>query len=146
MKTIRTWVYALLKYQDQLVVIRKWRWPFTGLYDMPGGWTDHWEWNYEALQREIQEEVWLKQDEFKIEELLTVVEDFVQHEWEWEHKDEHLIGIIYKANITKQDFDLSYIENGWDANGLMLMKLDDVDLPKTNMLVKALEKYKTISI
>jgi 8-oxo-dGTP pyrophosphatase MutT (NUDIX family) len=32
----------------------------TGLWDIPGGWVDHWEELKEALKREIYEEMWLE--------------------------------------------------------------------------------------
>lgn len=140
MKTIRTWVYAILKHKDSIVVIEKWRWPFTWSYDLPWGKIEHWEENYISLQREIEEEIGLNKNDFNIEHLLTVEEDFVQHIWEWEKKDEHLIAIVYLANITVDNFDLNYIETWWDADWMILMKLDDNELPKTNILKKALKK------
>jgi len=140
MKTIRTGSYAILKYKGSIVVIKKWRWPFTGLYDLPWGKIEHGEGNYESLQREIEEEVGLNYKDFNIESLLTVEEDFTKHEWEWEQKDEHIIAIVYLVNITVDNFNLSYIEKWWDANGIILMKLNDTDLPKTNILKKALIK------
>ena len=56
MKTIRAWVYALLKYKENIVVILKKRWPFTGMYDLPGGKIEHWENHISALKRELEEE------------------------------------------------------------------------------------------
>ena len=140
MKTIRTWVYAILKYKDSIVVIKKWRWPFTWCYDLPWGKIEHWEENYISLQREIEEEIGLNKNDFNIERILTAEEDFVQHIWKWEKKDEHLIAIVYLANIIVDDFDFSYIEKWWDADWMILMKLDDSALPKTNILKKALKR------
>lgn len=140
MKTIRTWVYALLKYKDNIVVIKKWRGPFTGLFDLPGWKIEHWEKNLVSLQREIEEEVWLKNSDFVIEKLLSVEEDFVQHIWEGQEKDEHIIAIVYEVRILKQDFDLSYVEKLWDANGLQLISLRDWNIPVTPILKKILDK------
>ena len=98
MKTIRTWVYAILKYKENIVVILKKRWPFIGLYDLPWGKIEHWENHIFSLKRELEEEIWLNENDFQIKRLLTVEEDFVQHIWEWEEKVEHIIAIIYENN------------------------------------------------
>ena len=65
MKTIRTWIYAILKYKENIVVILKKRWPFTGLYDLPGGKIEHWENHISALKRELEEEAQLSANEWK---------------------------------------------------------------------------------
>lgn len=142
MKIMRTWVYAILKYKDSIVVIRKWRGPFIWLYDLPGWKIEHSEKNVESLEREIIEEVWLNKGDFQIERLLSVEEDFVQHVWEWEEKDEHIIWIVYLVHIKIDNFDLSYIEQWWDAKVLKLIQINDKETPKTNILKKALEKIR----
>lgn len=139
-KTIRTWVYALLKYKNNIVVIKKWRGPFKWLYDLPGWKIEHWEKNINSLEREIIEEVWLIGGEFNIERILTVEEDFVKHVWQWEKKDEHIIAIVYSVQITKDNFNLDYIEEWWDANWLELISINDKNIPKTNVLQKVLDK------
>ena len=143
MKTIRTWVYALLKYKDSIVVIKKGRWPFTWLYDLPGWKIEHGEENRNSLFREIEEEVWLKRGEFVIGQLLTVEEDFVKHVWEWEEKDEHIIAIVYLVEIKVDNFNFDYVEKWWDANGMVLMDISDKISPKTNILQKAIDRYST---
>ena len=140
-KTIRTWVYALLKYKDKILVIKKWRWPFKGLYDLPWWKIEHWEKNLDSLKREIEEEVWLKNEDFKIKKLLSVEEDFVKHTWKGEQKDEHIIVIVYLVEIIKENFDLNYIEKWWDSDWLKLISLDNQDTPKTNILQKILKEY-----
>lgn len=144
MKTIRTWVYAILKYKNDIVVIKKWRGPFTWLYDLPWWKIEHGEKNIESLEREIIEEVGLKKWDFIIEKLITVEEDFVQHIWQWEEKDEHIIAIIYLVNILKDNFNLNYIEQWWDANWLKLISINDKINPKTNILEKVISKLHNI--
>ena len=141
MKSIRTWVYAVLTYKDKIVVIEKKRGPFTGMYDLPWGKIEHWEGNVLSLQREVEEEIWLKSNEFNIEKLLTVEEDYTKHVWQGEQKDEHIIGIVYEVQILVDKFDMKYTEKWWDAAGFILMDRNDTDLPKTNILKKALEKF-----
>ena len=120
MKTIRTWVYALVKFNDKIVVILKNRWPFTWMYDLPGGKIEHWEGNIYSLKRELNEELWLEENYYKIEKLLTVEEDFVKHVWEWQQKDEHIIAIVYEVSILNSDFDLNYKEQDWDSSWIKL--------------------------
>lgn len=49
-------VYGLIEDQGRLLVVRKTRGPYIGLYDLPGGRPQHGEPLEEALCREIQEE------------------------------------------------------------------------------------------
>lgn len=139
MKTIRTGVYAILKYKENIVVILKKRWPFTGLYDLPGGKIEHGENNIVSLKREIEEEIWLREKDFKIKRLLSVEEDFIKHIWEWEEKDEHIIAIVYEVEIITDSLNLDFIENWWDSAGLKLISINDLILPKTNILKKILK-------
>ena len=83
MKTIRTWVYAILKYKENIVVILKKRWPFTGLYDLPGGKIEHWENHIFSLKRELEEEIWLHENDYEvniISENLNL--DFIENGWD----------------------------------------------------------------
>ncbi len=142
MKSIRVWVYALLKYKDKILVIKKGRGPFTWMYDLPGGKIEHWEWNIDSLKREISEEIWLQDNDFKIEAILSVEEDFIRHVYEWEPKDEHLIAIVYTVSIINKNFNRKYIEKWWDANGFISINIQDNILPKTPILIKILNKFK----
>ncbi len=142
MKSIRVWVYAIMKYENTILVIKKWRGPFTWMYDLPGGKIEHWERNIDSLKREIFEEIWLHDNDFKIEKILSVEEDFIQHIYEWEIKDEHIIAIIYLVNIINNNFDKKYVEKWWDANGFIAMNIQDSLLPKTPILKKALDQLK----
>ena len=141
-KTIRIWVYGLLRYRDKIIVIKKGRGPFKGLYDLPWWKIEHWETNIESLKRELKEEVWLKENDFEIEKLLTVEEDFIKHNWEWKEKDEHIIAIIYVVNLLTDDFNLNYIENWWDSSWIKLINIDDDNILKTNVLKKAIIRIK----
>ena len=49
-------VYAIIKRNNQILVIRKARGPYTGLYDLPGGTPEDSETPEETLKREIKEE------------------------------------------------------------------------------------------
>lgn len=138
-KSIRTWVYWLVQYKDKIIVIKKGRWPFTWLYDLPGGKIEHWEKNKDSLKRELQEELWLLENDFEIQKLLTVEEDFVKHIWKWEEKDEHIIAIVYLVKIILGNIDFSYVEKWWDAKWFSLIEKNDTKISKTNFLKRVLE-------
>ena len=140
MKNIRTWVYAILKFKDKIVIVKKARWPFIGLYDLPWWKIKHLEWNKAALKREILEETWLKKKDYNIEKLFTVEEDFYKHYWKEKFKDEHMVAVIYLVNILKDEIDLDFFESWWDSNWLKLIDIDDKHTPKTHILSKVLKK------
>lgn len=141
MKTIRIWVYALVKFLDKIVVIKKSRWPFTWLYDLPWWKIEHSEKNIDALKREIYEELWLKEKDYKIIKLLSVAEDFVKHIWQWQEKDEHIIAIVYQIEILKNDFNIKHIDKDWDSEWIHLLSKDEKNIKKTNILEKIIRDY-----
>lgn len=142
MKSIRTWVYGLMYMEDKILVIKKWRWPFIWLYDLPGWKIEHREKNIESLKREISEETWLFEVDFEIKKLFTIQETFVEHIWEWEQKDQHLIFIIYLVEILKKDINLDFLDIDWDAKWLKFIDIYDTTTPKTDALEKALLLFK----
>ena len=137
MKTIRTWVYAFIEFEWKIVVIKKSRWPFTGKYDLPWWKIEHWESNIDSLKRELNEELWLNEKDFKIEKLLTIEEDFVKHIWNKEEKYEHIIAIIYKIILIK-NIDLTFKENNWDSSWIYLIE-NIKSINNTNILNKLLK-------
>lgn len=136
MKNIRTWIYALLEYKNQFILIKKSRGPFRGLYDLPGGKIEHWERHIATLLREIHEEVWIKKDVISIEGLYDIWECFVSHIWQWQEKDEHIIAIIYKVKIIWEDLDVNFIENWWDAEWFVLVNKKSCEYPVTPIAKK----------
>ena len=120
---------------------KKKRGPFTGLYDLPGWKIEHWENHIFSLEREIKEEIWLKPFEISIESVLTVEEDFVNHIWEGQPKNEHIIAIIYIVKVLNDGLNINFIEKWWDSGWMKIIKSDDKNLLKTNILNKAIQKY-----
>lgn len=138
-KLIRTWVYSLVEFKNNFVVIKKSRWPFTWLYDLPWWKIEHWENNIDSLKRELNEELWLKESDYKIQKLISVEEDFVKYVWNWEEKDEHIIAIVYLSEITNENFNLNYKEIWWDSSWIILIDKNS-DTWKTSILEKMLNK------
>ena len=140
MKTIRTWVYAILEYQDKIITIQKTRWPFNGMLDMPWGKIEHYEKHLDGLKREIFEETGIWEENFEIIELVWVDEEFVEHIWEWQEKQEHILAIIYRVKIVWENINLDFIEQNGDAWGLVLIEKNDKIHKKTPILERVLEK------
>ena len=138
MKTQRIWVYGLCEFDWKIVAIQKKRGPFTGKLDLPGWKIEHWEEHKIALKRELEEELWVLENDIEIEKLLCVEEDFVKHIWEWKEKDEHIIAIIYKVKIHK--LNLGYIEKWWDSEKIFLIDTNDTTFEKINIFKKILRK------
>lgn len=57
-------IYGLIENEDRILVIRKSRGPYKGLFDLPGGRPSHGESLLEALSREIEEETGIKAKSF----------------------------------------------------------------------------------
>lgn len=59
-KTLHIGIYGLIEQEDTILVIRKSRGPYKGLFDLPGGRPSHGEDLLDALRREIEEETGIK--------------------------------------------------------------------------------------
>ena len=55
---IHLWVYGIYIQDDKVLMIKKSRWPYTWMYDLPGGGIEYGETIEVALARELDEEVW----------------------------------------------------------------------------------------
>jgi len=58
MNKIYIWVYWIFIKNDKILLIKKARWPYIWMYDLPGWWIEFWENIYNCLEREIYEETW----------------------------------------------------------------------------------------
>ncbi len=141
-KQMRPWVYALMYKDDQILVVKKWRWPFTGMYDLPWGKIEHYEKHIDWLKREIFEETGLMENEFEIKKLLTVEETFATHVWQKNERQDHIIWIVYLVQIITQKIHFDHKDDYWDARGSKLIDMDDENIQKTHILQQAILKFR----
>ncbi|MGB4191974.1 MAG: NUDIX domain-containing protein [Rickettsiales bacterium] len=113
-----TGIYGLLlsNQKDKLLLIRKARGPYIGLYDLPGG-TPEFEENLEqTLKREILEETGLNL--ITSSQLITLLTVFKKENINYRH-----LGVIY--TITAQG-NLKIDADGEDSNGCLWLDIDKI--------------------
>lgn len=99
-KQLHIGIYGLIERKDQILVIRKSRGPYKGLFDLPGGRPIHGEPLLKALEREIEEETGIKAKSFS---LLGNFSNLIPYQDSEGHlKELYHIALVYLIN----DFDL----------------------------------------
>ncbi|MBT4856947.1 NUDIX hydrolase [Candidatus Uhrbacteria bacterium] len=88
--------YGIIKKGDQVLLIKKARGPYKGMFDLPGGSLEHGEDIAEALIREINEETGLEASKVEWDSNLTTTVDFRDKRGDISM---YHIGLIYK--VTK---------------------------------------------
>ncbi len=58
MSHIHIWTYWIYIKDNAILLIKKARWPYIWMYDLPGWWIEFWESIDECLKRELVEETW----------------------------------------------------------------------------------------
>ncbi len=116
-------VYGIYFKNDEVLVIKKGRGPYKGLYDLPGGRIEFGEKIEETLRREFEEEVGIPEVESKFlgynEYFCTFTNDV------GEAKDFHHTGLYFVVNC-----DSSTIKNeadGHDSLGAVFVPLADLN-------------------
>ena len=93
-RRLRVSVMGLFIQSDAVLMIHKMTGPEVDCWDLPGGGVQPGEPLMQALEREIKEETGLTH--FKVQNLLTVSEDFFPH---WRGQLLHSISIIYQCTF-----------------------------------------------
>lgn len=116
-------VYAFIYNEDKILMIKKARGPYTGMYDLPGGTIEPEELIEETLEREIKEET--NCDLIICQQLTTVNTRF-----DWNREEEGKpnalfkhIGILYLATINGEP---STKGDGLDSLGSAWVNLKDI--------------------
>lgn len=115
--------YAFIFKENQILMIKKARGPYTGKYDLPGGTIEADELIEETLSREIKEET--DCDLIQCAQLCTLDTRF-----DWDREDENKpnalfkhIGILYLATIKGEP---SQTGDGLDSAGAKWIKISDI--------------------
>lgn len=123
-------VYAFVIKDNKLLLIRKARGPYTGLYDLPGGTIEPEELIVETLKREIKEETMC--DLIRCEQILTL-----DHKCIWDRTSENKgkvlfkhIGILYLATVSGHP---STQGDGLDSGGAEWIEIQDIVHDKTKV-------------
>ncbi len=133
-------VYGLITKDNQILLIKKSRGPYTGMYDLPGGSFEHGETIDDCLRREIKEETGMVVKNYEWFDNYTAEVEYIENN---EEKSMHHIGMIY--NIT--DFDLADFNKNIqdeDVNGADLFDINTIDNSNVssfvNLIIKTLNK------
>ena len=108
-------VYALIKKDDKILLIKKSRGPYMGKLDLPGGGFEFGEPPLETLHREIKEETGLTVLEAKLLDVTSQNTTYINTKGE--ERTIHHIGIIYSVEIDSNDNPLKDSADGEDSLG-----------------------------
>lgn len=127
-------VYAVLKYKNKFILIKKGKGPFKGRWDLPGGKTDFGESPEETLNREVMEETGLKIRNSRLQNVLAYTHESKRETF-------HHTGVIFfcEAKDIKQ---LNREPDGNDSFGAEVFSRNEVrKLKLTPLAKKALKKF-----
>ncbi|MFZ2189453.1 MAG: NUDIX domain-containing protein [Candidatus Magasanikiibacteriota bacterium] len=120
-------VYALIIKDDNILLIKKARGPYTGKWDLPGGSLEFGENLLDGLVREVMEETGLL---FKESSLLNVLTHTVIYNLANNEKEEmYHIGIIFKVSLKPNQQKLKTNSDGKDSAGASWVKMSDINEP-----------------
>lgn len=125
-------VYAVLKYKDKFILIKKGKGPFKGRWDLPGGKIDFGETPQEALEREIMEETGLKIKSCKLLDAMGYNKETTEEMF-------HHVGIIYECR-AKSIKKLKREPDGKDSFGAEVFTKNKIKKLKLTPLAKKVFK------
>lgn len=116
-------VYGIILHEKKLLVIKKNRGPYIGLYDLPGGSLEFGESIEEGLAREIEEEIGGKVKTMDFLKNVTYVAD-----WDYDGvpTSTYHIGMYYSVELE----DLSQIKtdpDGHDSDGALWVAMEEIN-------------------
>lgn len=115
--------YGIIIKDEKIALIRKARGGYKGKLDLPGGGIEHTETPYEALKRELMEEINGTLIDAKLLDTTSV-----NIKWEMEpdlYEDLHHIGILYLVNIEEKE--LKDDSDGLDSEGANWYLISDLE-------------------
>lgn len=122
-KSTHLGTYGLILHNDQVLLIKKARGPYTGKYDLPGGKVEFGESFEAALQREINEETNLEAKSYTFHSTQSLIVDYINEKGEQIHF--HHLGVIYAVEVNKDQNSLKTAGDDHDSLGAVWMELKD---------------------
>ena len=107
MNVLHLGVYALIKREEEILLIKKLRGPYTGKLDLPGGRVEHGETPEQTVKREVAEETGLVVLESKLLNNLSVKVDFKDDRGD---VSMHQIGLIYQVTVGENQTPIAEME------------------------------------
>lgn len=116
-------VYGILINDEKILLIKKARGPYKGMYDLPGGGIEFGEKIEEALKREFIEETGIILDNISFVSSNECFSDYVNNQGE--PRKMHHVGLYYKVSATFES--IKSDSDGQDSLGAEFISLDDLD-------------------
>ncbi len=140
-KNLHVGIYGLIAKRDQLLVVRKSRGPYQGLFDLPGGRPFHGEPLLNALTREIKEETGIAALSYSLFGNFSFLIPYL--DLEGNQRELYHIGLTYQVNEFNDDtFNGSIIDE--DVSGSLWINYHAVDKKMCSpLLTNVLEIYAT---
>lgn len=137
-KKQHTGVYAIIINKGKILLVKKTRGPYIGLYDLPGGSFEHGETIDVCLRREVLEETGIEVQQYAWFDNYTAR---VEYEEEKVQHSMHHIGLLYRIGKWKGDRLNDAIQQ-YDVAGSEFISLTSVDSDKVspfvNLVIKTL--------
>lgn len=132
-------IYGLLEQNDDILVIRKSRGPYKGLFDLPGGRPSHGESIIEALTREIKEETGVEGSDFSFFGNFSFLVPYKDSDDI--PKELYHIALTYRVNdFEVKNFNPTIIDE--DVNGSLWIKPYNLRKQESSPLLRTiLESY-----
>lgn len=117
-------IYGILKQNGKILLIKKARGPYTGLYDLPGGSPETGETKEETLKRELMEETSLKVKKYALlKELRVIFSDFTRASGE-KGTLAHT-GVLF--DVADWEGDILTTSDGLDSLGAQWVDIDTLN-------------------
>jgi len=141
MNNIYIWVYGVYIENDKILLIKKARWPYIWMYDLPGWGIEYWETIYDCLKREIDEETWAKLMDNQFIWNNEFICDYMNPKNE--PRKSHHIWLYYKVNLAYEN--IKTWPDGEDSLGAEFIKLSELNKIKLSPIAESMIK-KAISM
>lgn len=101
MNKIYVWVYGIFIKDNKILLIKKARWPYTWMYDLPWWWIEFEKKIEESLKREIDEETGWVWKQVNLSERMNIF--MIIKNPAWEDRTSHHIWFYYKVWVSYEN-------------------------------------------